>query len=288
MEAYNTWLIIAEKYMISKFTVFCSERPTFKETTKKNRRDNPPYLCRPDFHGMNYSSYWIFYGNSSIFYIIAVKNIFIYAIIIMNVVVKWYFVILEIGIPHLNFLGAECEMWFGTAKTENSPRLSPRHLTRCWSNNGFFCLPPLIDSSLSSFNASQTIKTNILENKYWLAYGKKMTSKVANILGFKYAFKYAWWMPRVSCVCALVVHASTRCNTHMNGRGSVGPVRENVSRHVKKWPNVLRTSCVIMSAITQIYMMCHCRGTYDKYARQNSCREISTILEVNMETCKSK
>lgn len=173
MEAYNTWLIIAEKYMISKFTVFCSERPTFKETTKKNRRDNPPYLCRPDFHGMNYSSYWIFYGNSSIFYIIAVKNIFIYAIIIMNVVVKWYFVILEIGIPHLNFLGAECEMWFGTAKTENSPRLSPRHLTRCWSNNGFFCLPPLIDSSLSSFNASQTIKTNILENKYWLAYGKK-------------------------------------------------------------------------------------------------------------------
>lgn len=96
--------------MISKFIVFFSERPTFKETTKRERRDDPPYLCRPAFHGMNYSWHWIFmviqahfvhYCISNVQYqnIITYVNVFVYAIIIMNTVVKQYFVILKSGTP---------------------------------------------------------------------------------------------------------------------------------------------------------------------------------------------
>lgn len=39
---------------------FSANKLLFKEAANKNSRDNPPYLCGPAFHGVTYSSHWVF------------------------------------------------------------------------------------------------------------------------------------------------------------------------------------------------------------------------------------
>lgn len=93
--------------MINKCTACCSVWPTFK----KNWGDNPPYLCRPAIHAVNHS----FTMNSPfsfkhlvLFVIVKKKekerkkstyNIYAYANIVMNMVLKWLYYI-----EHVNLL----------------------------------------------------------------------------------------------------------------------------------------------------------------------------------------
>lgn len=58
VQHWNIWLVSLLYSSVNN--------PLYKETANKNWRDNPPYLYGPASHGMNYSSHWIFHGNSSI------------------------------------------------------------------------------------------------------------------------------------------------------------------------------------------------------------------------------
>lgn len=104
--------------------------------------------------------------------------------------------------------------------------------------------------------------------------------KGGNILALNYGVP----VRMVAALCLLCTfRASSEINAmhYRNCTDSVGPLFEKIRRPNKQWPKHLKTICVIRSAIAHIQLMCHCHCTVINI------QEISAILKVDVETCKS-